>query len=142
MEAVAPAAIPPAMPARSSEREASVASVARPPEREEEPVVPRAGYRHPAPLTPRCVEQGIRLPASWADRLPGSVILRFAVGRGGAADLVQMQPGPDRLPGERVEPEIAEALAAAVRACRFSPGADDQGRPTRMWVVTKVRFAP
>jgi hypothetical protein len=106
-----------------------------------EAVAARPGYRAPAPLEPRCVERHIRLPASFSDRLPGSVILRFAVGRNGAADTLQVQPGPDRLPGERIEPEVVSALTAAVRACRFSAGTDEQGRPVRMWSVTRVQFA-
>lgn len=108
---------------------------------EEEPVAPRAGYRHPVPVTPGCVERSVRLPASWTDRTPGSVILRFAVSRGGTPDLIQMQPGPDRLPGEKVEPDLAAALSAAVRSCRFSAGTDDRGRQVRMWSVMKVQFA-
>lgn len=130
----APVPLPPSIPRQRP------ASQEPPAARDEEPVVARAGYRLPAPVTPRCVEKSARLPAPVADRMPGSVILRFAVGRDGAADLVQMQPGPDRLPGERVEPEIVEALTAAVKGCRFTPGLDDHGRPARMWVVSKVQF--
>lgn len=136
-----PAVAAPVVPARLAAGRAAEAGQVAPPVREEEPVVARPGYRLPAPVTPACVQRHIRLPARMATRLPGSVILRFAVSRGGSPDLIQMQPGPDRLPGERIEPEIVEALNAAVRSCRFSAGTDDQGRPTRMWTVMRVQFS-
>jgi hypothetical protein len=107
----------------------------------EEPVAARPGYRVPVPVTPGCVEQGIRLPASWSRQPPRSVIMRFAVDRRGSADLIQLQPGPDRRAGEGVEPDVAQALRAAVRACRFSVGADERGQAVRMWTVMKVKFA-
>lgn len=124
--------------ARGAQR---VASAAPAPGGGAEPVVPSAGSRHPSPATPGCVQQGIRLPSRWADRRPGSVLLRFAVGLDGIAEMIETRPGPDRAPGARVEADIAEALTAAVRACRFSPGADAQGRPVRMWMTMKVKFA-
>lgn len=108
--------------------------------REDEPIAARPGYRQPSAVKPGCVQHGVRIPSRFRDRLPGSVIVRFAVGRNGSADLIQMQPGPDRARGERVEPELADALTAAVKACRFSPGTDDHGRPVRMWSVMKVQF--
>lgn len=111
-----------------------------PPPEEEEPVSPRPGYRRPAPLSPGCVERSLRVPQPIIDRLPGSVIVRFAVDRDGTAGKVQALPGPDRLPGERIEPEILAAITAAVTACRFTPGTDDQGVPTRMWLIMKLRF--
>ena len=37
---------------------------------------------------------------------------------------------------------LAEALRTAVRSCRFVPGADENGRHIRLWVVMQVRFAP
>jgi hypothetical protein len=111
------------------------------PSRDGEPVAARPGYRAPSPVEPRCVERHVRVPATFSERLPGSVILRFAVGRDGVADTLQIQPGPDRLPGERIEPELVKALAAAVGACRFSAGTDERGRPVRMWSVMRVQFA-
>lgn len=126
--------------ARGVERLSSASSLASA-GRVEEPVAARAGYHLPAPVTPGCVEQGIRLPASWSRRRPRSVILRFAVDRRGGADLIQMQPGPDRRAGEGVEPDVAQALRAAVRGCRFSVGTDERGQAVRMWTVMKVKFA-
>jgi len=108
----------------------------------DEPVFAGAGYRRPAPVTPGCIERGVRIPQSLADRLPPSVMLRFAVGRDGSADLVQVLPGGD--PGTGVRPidaQLAQALTQAVRACRFTPGADEAGRLARLWVMMRVRFA-
>ncbi len=92
--------------------------------------------------TPRCIEQNIRIASDLADRLPASVTMRFAVARDGTADLVQVLPGPDAARGERINPRLADALRSAVRGCRFVPGADDLGKPVRLWVVMQVRFAP
>jgi hypothetical protein len=108
----------------------------------EEPVFAREGFRRPVPQTPRCIERSIRLTPNLADRLPSSVTMRFAVARDGTADLVQVLPGPDMRPTERVDSGVADVLRAAVRGCRFVPGADDAGRTLRLWVVMQVRFAP
>jgi DNA-directed RNA polymerase subunit RPC12/RpoP len=104
---------------------------------EEEPVFAGAGYRRPVPTTPQCVERNLRLPAD-AGGQAGTVTLRFAVGRSGVADLLDVQAGPGWPPGRRVEPRLVQALEAAVRGCRFTPGADEQGRPVRLWVVMQI----
>jgi hypothetical protein len=101
---------------------------------EEAPAFARTGFRRPAPETPGCVEGGIRIPRELGDRLPRTATLRFAVGRDGGADLVQVL-------GEGVDPRLGEALRSAVLRCRFVPGADETGRPTRLWVVMPLRFA-
>ncbi len=107
----------------------------------DEPVFAGPGFRRPSPVAPGCIERNVRIPQSSADRLPPSVMLRFAVGRDGSADLVQVLPGPDRSPNERIEPQVAQALTQAVRGCRFTPGADESGRLARLWVMMRVRFA-
>jgi len=107
----------------------------------DEPVFAGAGFRRPVPVAPGCIESSVRIPQSLADRLPPSVMLRFAVGRDGSADLVQVLPGPDRSPNERIEPQLVQALSQAVRGCRFTPGADEAGRLARLWVMMRVRFA-
>jgi hypothetical protein len=94
------------------------------------------------PQTPHCIERSIRITPALAERLPTSVTMRFAVARDGKADLVQVLPGPDMAQGDRVDPGVGEALRSAVQGCRFVPGADEAGRPVRLWVVMNVRFAP
>jgi DNA-directed RNA polymerase subunit RPC12/RpoP len=103
--------------------------------RDDEPVMPGAGYRRPAPTTPQCVEKNLHFPSGGDGR---SVTIRFAVGRTGVADLVNVEPGPGWPASRRVEPGIVEAVNTAVRGCRFTPGADEQGRPARLWVVMQV----
>lgn len=122
------AAVAPSPVAAAAARPASGAE-------EEAPAYARDGFRPPQPETPRCVENGIRIPRDLGDRLPSTVTLRFAVGRDGRADMIQVL-------GQVADGRIAEALRVAVAGCRFVPGADEQGRPTRLWVVMPLRFTP
>jgi DNA-directed RNA polymerase subunit RPC12/RpoP len=105
---------------------------------DDEPVMPGAGYRRPVPTTPQCVERNLRVPSDRAGGDGRSVTIRFAVGRTGIADLVNVEPGPGWPAGNRVEPRLVEAVNSAVRSCRFTPGSDEQGRPARLWVVMQV----
>jgi hypothetical protein len=138
-EPAPPPAAAPAAPAVARPAPPAAAAAAA---GDEEPVFAREGFRRPAPQTPRCIERNIRLTPDVAERLPSSVTMRFAVARDGTADLVQVLPGPDMRATERVDSQVAEMLRTAVRGCRFVPGADDAGRPLRLWVVMQVRFAP
>jgi DNA-directed RNA polymerase subunit RPC12/RpoP len=136
--AAAPVAVQPPQP-QPQLAAASPAPAAAPPPpaqpvEEEAPAFARSGFRRPAAETPGCVEGGIRIPRELGDRLPRTVTLRFAVGRDGGADLVQVL-------GEGVDPRLGEALRTAVLRCRFVPGTDETGRPTRLWVVMPLRFA-
>lgn len=109
------------------------------PAEEEEPAAPGAGYRRPEQATPRCVERALRVPADGAGRAGGTLKVKFAVGRTGVADLIQVQPGPDWTGGAPLEPRLVEAVSSAVRGCQFTPGADEQGRPARLWVTMQLR---
>jgi len=101
---------------------------------EDAPAYARDGFRRPEPVTPGCVQNSIRIPRDLATHLPPSLTLRFAVGRDGRADLVQVL-------GAIPDPRVTEALRSAVTGCRFTPGSDEGGRPTRLWVVMPLRFA-
>lgn len=114
--------------------QASAADAAREPD----PVMPGAGYRRPAPTTPQCVEQNVRVAAERAGPTAGSVTVRFALGRTGIPDLVSVDPGPDR--PARLSSRLQEGVTSAIRGCRFVPGADEQGRPVRLWVVMQVQL--
>jgi hypothetical protein len=133
--AAAPAIAAQAAPPPASSRPGSAPA-------DDEPTFAREGYRRPVQQTPHCIERSVRIGSDLAERLPSSVTMRFAVARDGSADLVQVLPGPDMTPGERVDPRVGDALRAAVRSCRFVPGADEAGRQVRLWVVMQVRFAP
>ncbi|HEY7725444.1 MAG TPA: hypothetical protein VH880_08925 [Anaeromyxobacteraceae bacterium] len=134
-----PAAVPPPQPQVQVAAPAPVPVAAAPPPPaepvvEEAPAFAGTGFRRPAPETPGCVEGGIRIPRELGDRLPKTATLRFAVGRDGGADLVQVL-------GEGVDPRLGDVLRAAVLRCRFVPGTDATGRPTRLWVVMPLRFS-
>ncbi len=102
---------------------------------EEIPSYAGAGFRSPAPARPRCLQESIRIPHALQGRLSGSITVKFAVGRDGSVGLFEIL-------GEQPDPRVAEALESAVRSCEFRPGADAQGRATRLWVVMPLRFVP
>ncbi|MBI5069974.1 MAG: energy transducer TonB, partial [Deltaproteobacteria bacterium] len=142
----APAAAPPPAPSPVSAAAPAAPAVAAPAPApapaSNEPLFAGPGFRRPTPEEPGCIERSIRIPQYLADRLPPAVLLRFAVGRDGTSDLVQVLPGAESGPGSRpVDPRLSESLIQAVRGCRFTPGADDAGRPARLWVTMRVRFA-
>jgi hypothetical protein len=134
-------AAPAAAPARKPEPGAAPAERRVEPaaQRSDEPISPGPGTRAPVQATPECVERAIALAADVAARAPPSVTLRFAVGRDGIASRLGVWPGPGSPPGARLEPGLVQAFASAIRGCRFTPGADEQGVPTSMWMVMQVR---
>jgi TonB family protein len=100
---------------------------------EEAPRHPTEGFRRPRVAEEGCVQRSIRLPRDAASRITGPVTLRFAVGTGGEVSLFQVL-------GDVADPRVSDALANAVRGCRFLPGADAAGVPTRLWVTMPIRF--
>jgi protein TonB len=83
---------------------------------------------------PQCVQRAIRPPRDLAERLDGTVTIRFAVGPDGAVSLFQVM-------GDAPDPRLPGLLEAAVRSCAFTPGSDARGRPIRLWVTLPIRFA-
>jgi len=100
---------------------------------EEAPRTPSEGFRAPQMAEPGCVQRSVRLPREATSRITGPVTVRFAVGPSGDVGLFQVY-------GEGVDTRVIDALAAAVRGCRFLPGTDAQGTPTRLWVAMPIRF--
>jgi TonB family protein len=100
---------------------------------EEAPRYPTEGFRRPRLVEPGCVQRSIRLPRDATARLSGPVTVKFAVGTAGEVGLFQVL-------GDVGDPRVAQALSDAVRGCRFVPGADAQGTPTRLWVTMPIRF--
>ncbi len=128
-QAAAEAAVPAA--AVSPPAVASVNPAAEPVD--DAPQFARQGFRSPAQETPNCVQSSVRIPRDLQDFASGPITVRFAVDKDGSVGLFRMEgQAPDR--------RIADAVWSAVRDCRFIPGADDQGRPTRLWVVLPIRF--
>ncbi|WP_232287265.1 TonB family protein [Anaeromyxobacter dehalogenans] len=100
---------------------------------EDAPRYAAAGFRKPNLQVPRCVQDAIRLPRDARERVSGPVTVRFAVAKDGTVGLFQVM-------GDLPDRRVADAIWTAVRGCRFAPGADAAGKPTRLWVVMPIRF--
>ncbi|MFO0583779.1 MAG: TonB family protein [Anaeromyxobacter sp.] len=121
----APAATPPPPPPALSSAPSAI---------EDAPRYATEGYRRPTMTEPGCVQRAIRPPRDLAERLDGPVTIRFAVGPDGDVSLFQIM-------GDVPDPRLPDMLETAVRKCAFTPGADGQGKPVRMWVTMPIRFA-
>ncbi len=75
----------------------------------------------------------VRIPRDLQGFASGPVTVRFAVDKDGSVALFRVE-------GQVPDRRIADAIWSAVRDGRFIPGADDKGRPTRLWVVMPIRF--
>ena len=132
-----PAAVPPpvaaAPPAAAASPALAAVAPARVEQTEDAPQFARQGFRSPSQETPNCVQSTVRIPRDLQDFVSGPITVRFAVDRDGSVGLFRVE-------GQVPDRRIAEAIWAAVRECRFVPGADDQGRAVRLWVVMPVRF--
>lgn len=96
----------------------------------------RPGSRARAPLlrTPGCVAEALRVPRTLEGRLPREVVVRLEVG-------VDGRPSDVAFAGS-VDPRLGSALAAAIRTCRFEPGADPNGAPAPAPATMRVRLEP
>jgi protein TonB len=93
-----------------------------------------AGYRSPQEAQPGCVRGSVRVPASQARFISGPITIKFAVRRDGSVGQVQfLTQVPD--------PRISEVIRQGISACRWIPGADEQGRPVAIWVSIPIRFS-
>jgi TonB family protein len=111
-----------------------VASAApRPPVVEDAPAYPGDGFRRPAPADRGCVERALRLPSDLAGPLDGTLTVKFPVSAEGTVGRIEVL-------GDLPDPRVVPAVQAAIRACRFLPGADAQGKPTALWAVMPLRF--
>ncbi len=100
---------------------------------EEAPQWYAAGFRRPAEVDAGCVARAIRLPADLTGLVAGRITVKFAVGRDGTVrEVLVLSPVADR--------RVAAAIEGALRACRFRPGTDAQGRPIGLWVILPLRF--
>ncbi|WP_049778370.1 TonB family protein [Anaeromyxobacter sp. K] len=100
---------------------------------EDAPRYAAEGFRKPHLEVARCVQDAIRLPRDARERVSGPVTVRFAVAKDGTVGLFQVM-------GDLPDRRVADAIWTAVRGCRFAPGADAAGKPTRLWVVMPIRF--
>jgi len=89
------------------------------------------GSLRPSLRDPVCVERTLTLPPAYRDAA-GSLTVKLAVDAKGTPALVHaLTPAPD---------PIVAAVADAVLACAWSPGADSDGRPAALWVTLAVRL--
>jgi outer membrane biosynthesis protein TonB len=93
-------------------------------------LTPPGGLR-PTLKSPGCVERKLHLPPG-ARGLVGSATVKFAVDGNGAPILLHAITSAP-------EPVVA-AIADAVRACEWSPGADASGRSATLWLTLPVRL--
>ncbi len=88
---------------------------------------------NPAPVDRRCVPRALRARPDLAGRLPGEIAVRFRVTASGDVARIDVPEMSDR--------DLADAIADAVRSCRFMPGTDENGRPVALPIVMRIRFA-
>ena len=93
-------------------------------------LTPPGGLR-PTLKSPGCVERKLRLPAG-ARGLVSSATVKFAVDGNGTPILLHAITSAP-------EPVVA-AIADAVQACEWSPGAAAGGRPATLWLTLPVRL--
>jgi len=101
---------------------------------EDAPQYVTTGFRKPAEAVPGCVRGAIRMPPDLAGYVSGPTTVKFAVGRDGTIGRVEVL-------GAALDERVVEVIRRGLRACRWLPGADAQGRPVSLWVVMPLRFA-
>jgi protein TonB len=92
----------------------------------------RSMARNPAPEDRMCVPRALRARKDIAERIPPEITARFPVAASGAVGRIDVVGLEDR--------DVADAVEDAIRGCAFVPGADDEGRPTPLSVVMRIRF--
>ncbi len=100
---------------------------------EDAPAYATAGYRKPQMAEPGCVQRTMRVPSQLAGFVSGPITVKFAVRADGAPSRFEVMT---QVPDQR----IGQLIWQAVQACRWTPGADAQGRPVSIWVILPVRF--
>lgn len=92
-----------------------------------------ARYKKPRMKQPGCIQNGIRIPRSFAPALTqGPVTVKFLIGPDGTVSRFQslsIVPVP-----------IARELRRAVYACKWVPGLDAGGKPASIWAIVPLHF--
>jgi hypothetical protein len=101
---------------------------------EEAPTYVTEGFRKPTTTEPGCVPRTVRITSEMLDRVSGPVVVKFAVGRDGV-------PGRFEVMTALADQRLGNAIWQAVQGCKWTAGADAQGRPTNSWVIMPLRFA-
>lgn len=100
---------------------------------EDAPAYATAGYKKPEMAERGCVQRSVRVSSELLDYITGPVTVKFAIGRDGSPSRFEVMSAIS-------DQRIANAIWQAVKACKWNPGADAQGRATSIWVILPVRF--
>ncbi|MBK9518613.1 MAG: sel1 repeat family protein [Anaeromyxobacter sp.] len=93
-------------------------------------LTPPGGLR-PALKEPGCIERKLRVPPEFRGTVGGATVKLAVDGNGTPILFHAVTPAP--------EPLVA-AIADAVRACEWVPGAEPSGRPSALWVTVQVKI--
>jgi protein TonB len=100
---------------------------------EEAPRYLATGFKPPRLADKSCLADRMHLSSAIAERVqPGPITCKFAVYSNGAVGSFQVLTPVDH--------QVAEFIKRAVTSCEWVPGADQQGRPTALWVIQPFRF--
>ena len=108
-----------------------VASAA--PSVEDAPAYATAGFKKPLMAEPGCVQRSVRISSDLLDYVTGPITVKFAINRDG-------NPSRFEVMSAISDQRIANAIWQGVKACKWKPGSDAQGRPTNIWVIMPFRF--
>jgi protein TonB len=100
---------------------------------EDAPAYATAGYKKPAMAEPGCVANSARISSDLLDYITGPVTVKFAIGKDGTPSRFEVMSAIS-------DQRIANAIWQAVKSCKWTAGADAQGRPALIWVIMPVRF--
>ena len=100
---------------------------------EEAPRYLATGFKPPRLADKACLADRMHMSTTIADLVkPGPITCKFAVYSNGAVGSFQVLTPVDH--------QVAEFIKRAVTSCEWVPGADQQGRPTALWVIQPFRF--
>ncbi len=100
---------------------------------EDSPAYAATGWKRPEQAQRNCVQDSVRIPRGLQGFAAGPVTVKFVIGPDGA-------PSEFQVLGALPDARIGAAIWQAIRACRWVPGADAQGRPAKIWVTLPIRF--
>jgi TPR repeat protein len=95
-------------------------------------LTPPGGLR-PSQKAQGCVDRKLKVPPDFRATFGGATVKLAVDGNGSPILLHAITPTPD---------PVMAAIADAVRACEWAPGADASGRPATLWLTLQVRALP
>ncbi len=110
-----------------------VVGAARPTnEIEDAPVYATSGFVKPALKDKNCIVKSIRIPPQ-LQGFADSVNVKFVVGR-------DARPVQFELLSDVPDKRIADAIWKAIQECEWTAGVDARGKPTSIYVMTRIRL--